>query len=172
MGNHPRTAILVMWFSKYINQILVEEKTEIYHEPAALEAAEQSFYELLGEDHSLSPPSDMTSYADQNNKSRDECHPSRSSDYNTTSWIGFGVAICVSTNPCMFLLSPILCHSMPHRMEVIESAVQFKRGSEEASRFLPNGNGQIVNLESNTMLLNEGKASAIRMGAEVRKWWI
>ncbi|KAM1141367.1 hypothetical protein ACFX2J_041182 [Malus domestica] len=119
MGNHPRTAIFVMWFSKYINQIPMEEKTEIYHEPAAFEAAEQSFYELLGEDHSLSPPCDMTSYADQNNESRDECHPWLSSDYNTTSWIGFGVAICVSTNPCMFLLSPILCHSMPHRMEVM-----------------------------------------------------
>ena len=47
--------------------------------------------------------------------------------------------------------------------------MQFERGSEEASRFLPNGNGQIVNLESNTMLLNEGKADAIRMGAEVKK---
>ncbi|TQD85154.1 hypothetical protein C1H46_029242 [Malus baccata] len=113
MGNHPRTAI---------NQILMEEKTEIYHEPAALEAAEQAFYELLGEDHSLSPPCDMTSYADQNNESRDECHPSRSSDYNTTSRIGCGVAICVSTNPCMFLLSPILCHCMPHQMEVPHDA--------------------------------------------------
>lgn len=102
---------------KYISQILMEEKTEMYHEPAALEAAEQSVYELLGKKHSLSPPCDMTSYADQNNESRDECHPSRYSDYNTTSWSGFGVVNRVSTNPCMFLLSPILCHSMPHQME-------------------------------------------------------
>lgn len=67
---------------KYISQILMEEdmeeKTEMYHEPAALEAAEQSVYELLGKKHSLSPPCDMTSYADQNNEGRDECHPSRS----------------------------------------------------------------------------------------------
>ena len=48
-----------------------------------------------------------------------------------------------------FVESPISTLRVPEIFFDSESVMQFKRGFEEASKFLPNGNGLIVDLESN-----------------------
>lgn len=171
---------------KYINQMLMEEdmeeKTCMYQESAALQAAEQSFYELIREKHPL-PPSDLTPH---NHESPDDSRSLHSSCCSNTS-----TSTSSSNRDCDlrefkylnvasqstsqsshassngtgnivdgFVDSPVSTLRVPDFFNETDSIMQFKRGFEEASKFLPNGNSLIVDLENNTLLFQEPKAEA------------
>ncbi|XP_061996622.1 scarecrow-like protein 14 [Rosa rugosa] len=180
---------------KYISQMLMEEdmeeKTCMYQESAALHAAEQSFYELIGEKHPLPP--DLTPAADQIHESPDESHSLHSSCCSTTStstsssirdcdlreFKSLNVASQSTSQSSHasshgtsnivdgFVDSPVSTLRVPDFFNETDSIMQFKKGFEEASKFLPNGNSLIVDLESNTLLLKELKADATDMLVKV-----
>ncbi|KAL6128213.1 hypothetical protein ACLB2K_071569 [Fragaria x ananassa] len=182
---------------KYISQMLMEEdmeeKTCMYQESAALHAAEQSFYELIGEKHHLHP--DLTPTADQNHGSPDESHSLHSSCCSTTSTsTSSSIRDCdllefkslnvasqstsqsshASSNGTGnfvdgFVESPVSTLRVPDFFNETDSILQFKKGFEEASKFLPNGNNLIVDLESSTPLLKELNAEATDMTVKVDK---
>lgn len=178
---------------EYISQMLMEEdmeeKTEMYQESAALHAAEQSYYELLQE-NSSSPPCDLIHYADHNHES----HPLHCSYNSTTSGSTRSIRDCdlleykslhvASQSTSLpfhapsnetgnvvdgFADSPVSILRDPEFSNESELVMQFKRGFEEASRFLPNANSLNVDFESNTLSLKEGKAEAIGMVVKVDK---
>ncbi|BFG22699.1 hypothetical protein CerSpe_089730 [Prunus speciosa] len=178
---------------EYISQMLMEEdmeeKTEMYQESAALHAAEQSYYELLQE-NSSSPPCDLIHYADHNHES----HPLHCSYNSTTSGSTRSIRDCdlleykslhvASQSTSLpfhapsnetgnvvdgFADSPVSIVRDPEFSNDTELVMQFKRGFEEASRFLPNANSLNVDFESNTLSLKEGKAEAIGMVVKVDK---
>ncbi|KAG2723764.1 hypothetical protein I3760_02G184900 [Carya illinoinensis] len=74
------------------------------------------------------------------------------SSYSSTHWTGNVVDGFVDSPVSPLGVPAIFCES--------ESVMQFKRGFEEASRFLPNGNGLIADLESNGLVLKELKKDA------------
>lgn len=177
---------------KYINQMLMEEdleeKTCTFDESSALQAAEQSLYELLGEQHPSSSPRDnLTRYYDQERESPDDesphdleyCHNnvvSSSSSVNLVDpgW-SYDLGECKppkvashstsqsshssasgTTNVVDGLVdSPVSTLKVPDIFNEIESVRQFKRGFEEASKFLPNGNGKLFDLASNRWFAKE-----------------
>lgn len=67
---------------KYINQMLMEEdmdeKTCMFQESAALQAAERPFYEVLGEKYPPSPNHRLIHYTDQNIEIRNEFYAEQS----------------------------------------------------------------------------------------------
>ncbi|KAL6131481.1 hypothetical protein ACLB2K_069856 [Fragaria x ananassa] len=182
---------------KYISQMLMEEdmeeKTCMYQESAALHSAEQSFYELIGEKHHLPP--DLTPTADQNHGSPDESHSLHSSCCSTTSTstsssirdcdlLEFKYLNVASQSTSQsshassngtgnfvdgFVESPVSTLRVPDFFNETDSILQFQKGFEEASKFLPNGNSLIVDLESNTPLLKELNTEATDMTAKVDK---
>lgn len=186
VGDSPEECDFSDVVLRYINQMLMEEdmeeKTCMYQESAALQAAEQSFYELIGEKHPFLP-SDLTP---QNHESPDDSHSLHSSCCSTTS-----TSTSSSNRDCDlrefkylnvasqstsqsshassngtgnivdgFVDSPVSTLRVPDFFNETDSIMQFKRGFEEASKFLPNGNSLIVDLENNTLLLKEPKAEA------------
>lgn len=178
---------------KYINQMLMEEdleeKTCMFHESPELQAAEQSFYELLGENYPSSPHNSLSPYFDQKHESPDESHHeleygSYSSIISSTSSVnpvdpGWNYDQGEYRSPQVafqstsqsshssssgtgnvvdgFLDSPVSTLKVPDTFNEIDSVRQFKRGFEEASKFLPNGNSLIFDLESNMLLTKEVK---------------
>ncbi|GFZ14924.1 SCARECROW-like 14 [Actinidia rufa] len=83
---------------KFINQMLMEEdmeeKTCMFQESAALQAAERSFYEVLGEKYPPSPDHRQIRYLDQNVKNSNEFYGGTAySDYNTSSSTGSSVIV-------------------------------------------------------------------------------
>ncbi|KAJ6755357.1 SCARECROW-LIKE PROTEIN 14 [Salix purpurea] len=184
---------------KYINQMLMEEDMEekpcMFHDPLALQAAERSFYDILGEKNQ---PSLLhgSSYGDQFlvdspddgfRSSRSDYSSNKSSFSNSVSSVdpqgngefgeikplfmqmplpnnfvfqsaanlssdsffklldGFGSNDDSATKPSAGnIVAPNLFHDT-------DLALQFKRGVEEASKFLPKGNPLIIDLESNAL---------------------
>ncbi|XP_059660768.1 scarecrow-like protein 33 [Cornus florida] len=177
---------------KYINQILMEEdmeeKPSMFHDPLALQAAEKSFYEMIGEKYTSSP--DQPSfYFNQNIESPDDHFFGSFSEHSTASSTSAGNSndtrrivdrgeykssvIQSHTWESSFqsTLQPSSLWSFDSTNSFIndfngpvdssvstqlvsdmfsdsESVLQFKRGMEEASKFLPSGNQLIVNLEN------------------------
>ncbi|CBI31659.3 unnamed protein product, partial [Vitis vinifera] len=107
---------------KYISQILMEEdmeeKTCMLQESLALEATEKSFYNVIGENY---PPSIDHHRA----SSIDEIHEDQ---YENNCSNGF-------------VDEPKSILEIPNIFSGSESSSQFRRGAEEARKFLPNGNG-------------------------------
>ncbi|KAI3878567.1 hypothetical protein MKX03_006036 [Papaver bracteatum] len=158
---------------KYINQMLMEESNEetnfIFQEGSlALQFAEKPFYEILGEEYPTSSP--------DNNSSENAAE---------TSWIGeFGAYELLANNTqsvpsdCTFQAAPQLSYNLPNsinsaaegpvesRMSKVqvpdvhsesESIWQFRKGVEEANKFLPDDNNLIINLERNVFFYGESK---------------
>ncbi|XWS56593.1 hypothetical protein CRYUN_Cryun09bG0099100 [Craigia yunnanensis] len=178
---------------KYISQMLMEEdmedKTCMFKESsAALQAAEKSFYEVLG----LKP------YADLNQESSDESHGQSCWRCSSAS---ISSSSCSLVNPgCnhdlgeqrslnftsqansshssgnssgsvidAFLDSPVSTLRLPEIFSDTESIMQFRKGFEEASRFLPNGRSLFVDVESDGLFLKELKEEAKDVVDKVEK---
>lgn len=178
---------------KYLNEILTEENVEedssVVHDPLALQAAENSFYQIL--DNKYTPSTNQsTVHIDQNVQSPDgnSCGISSESQTNSSSHASnFTDPHCVSdsveftpssslieTQPAECFsqttlqsgsqlhlsssnsfsngfLCPVDTASISHLVSNIftdsHSIFQFKRGMEEASKFLPMGNPLLIGLE-------------------------
>ncbi|XP_022746928.1 scarecrow-like protein 14 [Durio zibethinus] len=179
---------------KYINQMLMEEdmedKTCMFKESSTvLQAAEKSFYEVLGERYPPSPKYELKPYTDQNQESSDEIR-------DQSCWRCSSASIGSSSHSCSTLVDPGCNHDFGEqrslnfasqansshssrnstgsvvdgfvdslvstlRLPVIfsnsESVMQFRKGFEEASRFLPNVGSLFVDVESDGLFLKELK---------------
>ncbi|OMO67801.1 Transcription factor GRAS [Corchorus capsularis] len=186
---------------KYISQVLLEEDMEerpcMFHDSLALQAAEKSLYEVLGE--SYPPPNQAPLSSDQSVESPDSSSFGTFSDHSTTYSCS---SSCTSnsidslwnadtgennTKPSLLRQSipenfvfqsignsglqsstsfqngsvannrnglvgssvTVSELAIPNYFSETELALHFKRGVEEASKFLPKGNQLTVNFESN-----------------------
>lgn len=189
---------------KYINEMLMEEdmeeKTCMFQESsAALQAAEKSLYELLGEKYPPQPSYVNKNFVDHDHESPDGTHDSSNSYCNTSTisaesdnlvdhgWnsdlseckfsnfssqstpqSSYGSSSSNSNVVDGFIDSPVSSLKIPEIFRDSESALQFKRGFEEASKFLPNGNALFVDLKNNVSVVKElkeePKSVLVRMG--------
>ncbi|KAK8661184.1 hypothetical protein V6N13_052083 [Hibiscus sabdariffa] len=142
---------------KYINQVLLEEdfkeKPCMFHDSLVLQAAEKSLYDVLGESY---PPHDQASLCSDHSTYTSSSSCASSSfdsrwnddfaDYNDktsllqTSFPDDSVFFC-----CEFLLT-VCCSFSKCENEV---ALHYKRGVDEASKFLPKCNQLTIDFESN-----------------------
>ncbi|KAG8496394.1 hypothetical protein CXB51_007595 [Gossypium anomalum] len=161
---------------KYISQVLLEEDMEekpcMFHDSLALQAAEKSLYEVLGESY---PPRDQAPVCvDPSVESPDNCSFGTSSDHSIHS----GSSSCTSysiesqwngdfseNNNRPSLLQTSIPENFVFQSTVdpgsrffisfskcqSELALHFKRGFEEASKFLPKGNQLNVGFKSNAL---------------------
>lgn len=184
---------------KYLNQILMEEKMEekpsMFYDPLALQAAEKSFYEVIGEKYPASPPQ-FQNYIDQTVENRNDNFFASCSENSTNSstsggdnsvnpqWAGdslefkstyvqaqpldyFSQSNSLSNSNMSFgsinsftnnVNAPVTHQLVSNIFSDSESMLQFKRGMEEASKFLPRENPLIINLEKYSLPVesNEG----------------
>ncbi|XVF68793.1 hypothetical protein PTKIN_Ptkin11bG0030100 [Pterospermum kingtungense] len=176
---------------KYISQVLLEEDMEekpcMFHDSLALQAAEKSLYEVLGESY---PPDNQAPLCnDRRVESPDNCSFGTSSDHSTYSgsssstrnsvdsqWNGdFGEnnsnkpSLLQTSIPENFVFQSTVNsgsrfsarfqndHSansggelaIPNYFSESDLALHFKRGVEEASKFLPKGNQLTIDFDSN-----------------------
>ncbi|KAL3653158.1 hypothetical protein CASFOL_002839 [Castilleja foliolosa] len=143
---------------KFLNQILLEENMEdnpsMFHDPLALRATEKSLYEVIGQKYPSSP-SHLVDHVDHHLVSPLSSNGGSSSidsqlivdpgehnlhDFSSSTESLFGTTI-TQTNPFdnASLLQNIFTDS--------ESISQFKRGMEEARRFLPTTNPLLIDLD-------------------------
>ncbi|KAI3961622.1 hypothetical protein MKX01_029953 [Papaver californicum] len=166
----------------YINQMLMEENNEeknfMFQENSlALQFAEKSFYEILGQKYPTSSP-------DSNPKIQIE-NFTHSENAVETSWIGeLGAYESLSNNtqsvPSDYTFQAVpqdtlysfstgvegLAESGVGKVQVpdvyseSEPIWQFRKGVEEANKFLPDDNSLIINLERNGFFNGERKNEA------------
>lgn len=166
---------------KYINQILVEEdmeaKQSLFHDPLALQATEKSFYEALGEKYL--PPT--TEIPEENLFSSSSEYSTNSSNSNDSHWPGadsleakssvaptpslenpllssFGSTTSVNNDGFGTLDSMINTHIIENIFTDNESILQFNRGMEEASKFLPPSKPLVIDLDKYNLPTNSRKA--------------
>ncbi|CAI9759164.1 unnamed protein product [Fraxinus pennsylvanica] len=155
---------------KYLNQILIEEnmddKPSMFHDPLALQAAEKSLYEVLGQKYPPSPHQ-QSDYFNRSSESRDTFLGS-SSEYTNSSTNGAN-----SIDP-HWVVDPGEFNSSVEQSQLLDNAtkstktssqwsfgsvnsfndntnIKFKRGMEEASKFLPPSNQLIIDLDKYTL---------------------
>ncbi|XP_062092655.1 scarecrow-like protein 9 [Humulus lupulus] len=179
---------------KYISQMLMEEdmeeKTCMFQESAALQAAEQSLYELIRDKHPSAIDGPIT-YCDLNHASPDGSHALQgisscscsTSTITNTNFLDPGCRsdlweyksaqdVSQSTSQSSYTSSngtskivdaladsPVSTLKVPEMFTEMDSVMQFKRGFEEASKFLPIDNSFNVDLESNNLFSKEFKES-------------
>lgn len=168
---------------KFLNQILMEEnmdaKPSMFHDPLALQAAEKSLYDALGENYPTSsyPP---PGYVIPNSEIPEDNFFVSSSEGSTNSstsasnsadslWVGDSLEskssaaqihplnypsqqYSGSTNSFNYDFSAPVdsftsSHLVPNIFSDSESIMQFKRGMEEASKFLPPSNPIVIDLD-------------------------
>ncbi|KAL4605060.1 hypothetical protein ACB092_09G001300 [Castanea dentata] len=181
----------------YINQILMEEdmedKTCMLQESLELQAAEKSFYDVLGKKYPPSPDHRLT-YINQNDGSSNDHHHVYYANYypsssdNSSSF--FGDNSLIQSQGEEYIISQLQSHplyripqsSYSSSNSVISSSVdglvdspssplqvpdsnfesqsvwQFRKGVEEANKFLPSGSQLYVNLGANGLSYMEPKA--------------
>lgn len=179
---------------KYINHILleedVEEKAYMFPESAALQAAEKSFYEVIGERYPASVDNQHGSKScqtfenpeeklfgvndssgsyesgalcpdwssDPNNYRLDKYHDTASKISQTTSQSSYADSSSSGTIVEGPIDSPVSILRIPDIFGDSQSAMQFKKGVEEASKFLPNGSNLIAVLGSDGLSPKGGYA--------------
>ncbi|KAF2296082.1 hypothetical protein GH714_036038 [Hevea brasiliensis] len=176
---------------RYISQMLmeedIEEKTCMFQESStALQAAEKSLYELIGEKYPPSPNCDsVLPHLDQNHRSSDQnpdlnyvnCASSSSStsgsnlidpglnlNYDLSEYKSLRYASQSpsqsshnsgnSTGAVVDWLVDSPVSTISEIFSDSESIMQFKKGFEEASKFIPNGS-LFIDLESNGLFLKD-----------------
>ncbi|TMW87784.1 hypothetical protein EJD97_019471 [Solanum chilense] len=173
---------------KYISQLLmeenIEEKTCMFQESAALQAAERSFYEVIGEKYPLSPILDLG----QDGRRGVDC--SSNNYYSCGSDVTDGL-LCPNWNPDLgdtdashtqqfavdsgtsqsslsspsssgtvtdaHVDSPVNSIQIPDIFSDSESIMQFKKGVEEASKFLPTGNSLLLDVKYNVVVKEDNE---------------
>ncbi|XP_019413917.1 PREDICTED: scarecrow-like protein 14 [Lupinus angustifolius] len=192
---------------RYINQMLMEEDMEekpcMFHDSLALQAAEKSLYEVIGETypsssvrnyHNLDSPGDSFSSNFSGYSSFGTASTSNSVDPTYLSHVDLGdytasipqtsfdrdfvfKASSISTNRLSmnnngFLGSSRDCFLDSKLFSKSESVLQFERGVEEASKFLPKANPLVIDLENNIFtpsLQNGPKQAVIKMERDERE---
>ncbi|KAL6516471.1 hypothetical protein OROGR_019776 [Orobanche gracilis] len=130
---------------KFLNQILIEENMEekpsMFHDPLALQAAEKSLYEVIGQKY---PPSPYHpgNYGDQPLDNPDTVH-----GVCSDSQLGLSTVKGSKDKPNNQMISFGNTNLLPKNFSDTESILQFKRGMEEASKFLPTNNHLITDLD-------------------------
>ncbi|PSS14236.1 Scarecrow-like protein [Actinidia chinensis var. chinensis] len=176
---------------KYINSILMEENIEqkpsMFHDPLALQAAEKSLYDVLGEKYPSSPNqtpfyftqnveipdyyifgsySVQSSYSNTSGSNSIDSqsvvdpgeqkplvqsypvgYPFESAFQTTPQW-SFGSVKSFSDNVNGSVDSSMSTQLVSSIFSDSQSILQFNRGVEEASKFLPANNQLLINLES------------------------
>ncbi|KAK7852446.1 scarecrow-like protein 9 [Quercus suber] len=176
----------------YINQILMEEemedKTCMLQESLELQAAEKSFYDVLGKKYPPSPEHRLT-YINQNDGSSNDHHHVYYTNYYPSSSF-FGDNSLIQSQGEEYIISQLQSHPLYRNPQssysssnsVISSSVdglvdspsstlqvpdsnfesqsvwQFRKGVEEANKFLPSGSQLYVNLEANGLSYMEPRA--------------
>ncbi|CAI9778757.1 unnamed protein product [Fraxinus pennsylvanica] len=186
---------------KYLNQILIEEnmddKPSMFHDPLALQAAEKSLYEVLGQKYPPSPHQ-KSDYFNCSSESRDAFFGSSSEYTNSSSngtnsvdpqWVvdpgefnssveqsqlldtayksatktssqwSVGSVNSFNDNINIQVSSFENTSLIPNIFSDSESILQFKRGMEEASKFLPPSNQLIINLDKYTLPLKSDETT-------------
>lgn len=186
---------------KYISEILmeeeVEEKTCMFQESAALQAAEKSFYEVIGEKYPPSLSSHPISHTDRNHDTPADLSAVNSGDQrnsrghnlvkpgwscdlgepsvSTTSSISSSytsVSSPYSSSSTItdgFADSPVSILRLPEVLTEKESEFHFKKGVEEASKFLPDNSSLFADLEKINLSLKIPQKDAISAGTKVEK---
>ncbi|KAI9196966.1 hypothetical protein LWI28_028588 [Acer negundo] len=177
---------------KYISQMLMEEDMEekpcMFHDPLALQAKEQSLYEVLGEKYSSSPDQPLF----YNAESPDDCFSSGFSDHGSNSSSSsctnhlfepfcsgdhgeFRPSLLQTPIPSNFVFQSTSTSSLQtsgkyqngfanngnvsvasatsellvsNSISQSELMSQFRRGEDEASKFLPKLNQIVIDLET------------------------
>ncbi|KAJ6892150.1 hypothetical protein NC651_025369 [Populus alba x Populus x berolinensis] len=172
---------------KYISQMLMEEemedKTCMFQESsAALLAAEKSLYELIGEKYPSSPKYPIPRF-DQTRESPDKNHDLNCSNYTSSTSRSSGSNLVdlggykfsrrasqfasrssySSGNSTVTVDGYVDSPEGPNMVAEIfresDSVMQFKKGFEEANKFIPNGD-LFTDLESNGLFLEDPKEDA------------
>ncbi|XP_055811144.1 scarecrow-like protein 14 isoform X2 [Solanum dulcamara] len=169
---------------KYINQMLmeedIEEKTYMFQESAALQAAERSFYELIGEKYPSSANQEKPSSLGQNERyamDLSSFHYSGNGgcdgllcpnlildldedDVSHVPHVPDAIALHSTYRSSHSLSgtftdvpvdSPVSTLRIPDIFSDGESVMQFKKGVEEASKFLPTGNSLLADVRYNVV---------------------
>ncbi|GMY14531.1 scarecrow-like protein 9 [Fagus crenata] len=190
----------------YISQILMEEdmedKTCMLQESLELQAAEKSFYEVLGKKYPPSPEHRLT-YINQNDGSSNDHHhvnyvnyTNYASSSNGSNFFGDNALIqsqrehisqlqscplyCISQSSYSssnslissvdgLVDSPSSTLQVPDSYCESQSVWQFRKGVEEASKFLPSGSQFFVNLEANGLSYKEPKAENTKVDVKVER---
>ncbi|KDP35644.1 hypothetical protein JCGZ_09082 [Jatropha curcas] len=158
---------------KYINQILMEEdmedKTCMLQDSLDLQAAEKSFYEVLGKRYPPSPEpnpnesfiSNCSNYLEDNACIQNQRYNSpfkppnfRVSSLSQSSYSSTNSVTTTMDGP---VDSPSSTFRIPDWNNESQSISQFMKGVEEASKFLPNGDDLFRNIEVNGFLCKEPK---------------
>ncbi|KAL0452826.1 UNVERIFIED_CONTAM: Scarecrow-like protein 14 [Sesamum latifolium] len=189
---------------KYINHILMEEDVEekacMFQESAALQAAERSFYEVIGGkypasadyqhvpklDHSFENPDEKIFVVSNDccgSGDTETLCPDWNSDRNCNRFYGhYDTVDVVSTSQSSYssssssgtiiegpIDSPVSTLRIPDIFTDDQSAIQFKKGVEEASKFLPNGSNLIVDLGYDELSGKEQKEGSASLVVKVEK---
>ncbi|KAK9283485.1 hypothetical protein L1049_011731 [Liquidambar formosana] len=170
---------------KFISQMLMEEdmeeKTCMFQESAALQAAEKSLYEVIGEKYPPSSshcPSLSSPFFDQNLENPDGIYVENYSNFNSSSsnlvdpeWnCDFGqynyphVASDFSSQP-----SSVSILSVPDVFSESESVMTFGRGVEEVGNSLMNDSSLLVDLGNNGLIPQEPKEESKDMVVKLDK---
>ncbi|KAJ6747083.1 hypothetical protein OIU74_029536 [Salix koriyanagi] len=187
---------------RYINQMLMEEDTEaktcVLQDSLDLQAAEKSFYDVLGKKYPPSPEPYPT-FISQNRRNLPDCLPcnyicSSSSDsgyVDDNAWIhnpsdyhsfqlqtphvssisqsSYSSSNSVITTVDGLVDSPNSNFKVPDWSGENQSILHFRKGVEEASRFLPSSNDLFLNIEANKFLSQEPKVKTSEVDIKVEK---
>ncbi|KAK6142166.1 hypothetical protein DH2020_005221 [Rehmannia glutinosa] len=162
---------------KFLNQILLEENMEekpsMFHDPLALRAAEKSLYEVIGQKYPPSPYrpvnyggrsldspdsffgglSEYTSSSNAGSNSIDPQWIVDPGEYNSEQGISSNSLLQVNSQSSYNNNANTQMNSFDNTSMLqnfftdSESILQFKRGMEEASKFLPTSNQLIIDLD-------------------------
>lgn len=155
---------------KYINQMLMEEDMEakpcMFHDPLALQAAEKSLYEALGEKYPPSRHQQPLCSADQSAENPEDGFSGNAGDSSTGISVNSFSALVdpVDYNNPSALQNPVPANLVfqsssrsynsisellvPNSSGENELMLQFKRGLEEGSKFLPKASQLVIDLET------------------------
>lgn len=165
------------YVSKFLNQILVEENMEskqsMFHDPFALQATEKSFFEALGNNHPPPPlnfgpnddipeeihygsSSEYSTYSSTSGSNSVDPRCVRSDSFETKSSVTQTNSLeypplesttSVTNDVNDTMDSRINTHMFQNIFTDNESILQFKKGMEEARKFLPPSKPIVIDLD-------------------------
>ncbi|KAM7258412.1 hypothetical protein ACFE04_014153 [Oxalis oulophora] len=159
---------------KYISQMLMEENMEnqpcMFHDPLALHNTEKLLYDVLSQQKQQQPhlnhESPDSGFSDSLNGGGSSTTTSTSSGGGDISLQpvsqSFGGDLTNIGDGLMGSVNDFLVQNMFRERE---SVLQFQRGLEEASRFLPSNNRLVIDLESSS---NDFASKARSTGEDVK----
>lgn len=141
----------------YISRMLMEEdmdeKLDIYHEPSALQAAEKSLYDVLGEKYPPSPDHPPL-YTDSESPGTSSTNPYSGHSSSQSSSFSSSNSFSNVTQG----LEESLLLSMGWVPDI--SMDSFRKGVEEARKFLPSDDQLVITLENTSGFLSSSSSSS------------